>query len=518
MNVLLGVALTLLTQLQGWTQFTPSADTRIVYVSSSTGSDNNDGLSETSPKQTIAAGIELLRHEKPDWLLLKAGDTWHESLSRWQKSGRSETEKLLISYYGTGARPLLLTGNAGGIWTNMGGGTPPNIDHWAIVGLNFRPDTYNGHGACVGVELLKPTNDFLLEDCVLQGYSTNIVLFGFYGQQTHLSVRRCIVVDAYSLDVSNPQGIYVDNVSDLLLQENVFDHNGWLEGNENTATVFNHNVYIDNHTTNAIIENNIIANASSHGVQLRCNGRVTDNLFARNAIGLLVGTGSIPGVIADVRNNVIIDGKNINSSLLRGWGIILDNIQSGNVINNVIAHNVDGQFPQAVSLVGNSANSVGVLNVNFSNNTIFDWGWGVFMQGDSSQLHGLVWRRNAFQDHVSGEPLLEFTHQSSVGGMMWRKNTFYRQSGTQNNWMRVEGLDISFAEWQAMSNDQDSIAQNMNFVDVNRSVGSYNGTLGGIATHNALMQSVRNRPLHQWDPALSALYINTYIRRGFKQI
>lgn len=37
----------------GWTVLTPSADSRLVYVSSSTGNNSNDGLSPATPKQTI---------------------------------------------------------------------------------------------------------------------------------------------------------------------------------------------------------------------------------------------------------------------------------------------------------------------------------------------------------------------------------------------------------------------------------------------------------------------------------
>src|SRR5690606_36580387 len=58
----------------GWTILTPCADSRVVYVSSSQGNDAFDGLSEATPKRTIAAGYALLRDGYPDWLLLKSGD------------------------------------------------------------------------------------------------------------------------------------------------------------------------------------------------------------------------------------------------------------------------------------------------------------------------------------------------------------------------------------------------------------------------------------------------------------
>src|SRR6478735_7701128 len=61
----------------GWTVFAPSADTRIVYVSSSTGDDRTGVIGNLDhPYKTLAAGRSRLRNGKPDWLLLKKGDTW----------------------------------------------------------------------------------------------------------------------------------------------------------------------------------------------------------------------------------------------------------------------------------------------------------------------------------------------------------------------------------------------------------------------------------------------------------
>src|SRR5262245_41145774 len=98
----------------GWTVFTASSDTRVIYVSSSAGNDSNDGLSQSTPVKTLFKGVSLLRNGYPDWLRLKKGDSWtNESFSQYSaneygafcKSGRSPTEPMLISSYGTGARP-----------------------------------------------------------------------------------------------------------------------------------------------------------------------------------------------------------------------------------------------------------------------------------------------------------------------------------------------------------------------------------------------------------------------------
>ena len=94
----------------GFTTFTPSADTRIIYVSSSTGNDANNGLSANSAVATIAEGLSLIRNGSADQLLLKAGDTFvNQSFGYLDISGRSATEPIVISSYGSGPRPIIET-------------------------------------------------------------------------------------------------------------------------------------------------------------------------------------------------------------------------------------------------------------------------------------------------------------------------------------------------------------------------------------------------------------------------
>jgi len=120
----------------GWTVFKPSPDTHIIYVSSSGGNDRNDGRSQRTPVKTLARGYSLLRNGYPDWLLLKKGDTWiNEAFRVFQRSGRSAREPMLISSYGTGARPLLKTQTDIAI-ASMGG-TGRGGDFVALVGIEF---------------------------------------------------------------------------------------------------------------------------------------------------------------------------------------------------------------------------------------------------------------------------------------------------------------------------------------------------------------------------------------------
>ena len=117
----------------GWSIMTPSEDSRLIYVSSSAGDDEtaefyalrdvanvaNPGL--IKPFKTIAAANLSAREGLPDWIILRQGDVWELNELVRLKSGRSVTERSVITSYGqNGSRPIIKA-NANAafrIWSN----------------------------------------------------------------------------------------------------------------------------------------------------------------------------------------------------------------------------------------------------------------------------------------------------------------------------------------------------------------------------------------------------------------
>lgn len=75
------------------------------YVSSSTGDDANDGLTENTAFKTLARASEVVL-EAGDGILLKCGDVWTGETFMPQGSGTFE-EPVVIYSYGTGNRPVI---------------------------------------------------------------------------------------------------------------------------------------------------------------------------------------------------------------------------------------------------------------------------------------------------------------------------------------------------------------------------------------------------------------------------
>jgi hypothetical protein len=510
----------------GWTEFEPSADTLQIFVSSASGSDQADGLSPATAKKTIAAGKALVRHGYPDWLRLKRGDVWPEALGQWKTSGRSADEPMVVTTYGTArARPLLHTGSGDGLWITGGGGAPPVIKHVAFVGLHFQADTFTGSGDCVGARLLLPSIDILIEDCLVEGYATNLVFQGFGGRHADFRLRRSVIVDAFAIHGSgvHPQGLYAYAVDGLLIEENVFDHNGWSETVPGAgADIFSHNLYIDNDNTGVVVRRNIIANASSHGLQLRPGGQATDNLFVRNSIALSVGGGNNPepgGVLAEVRKNVILDAKDISAGQPRGWGMWFGNIAAAEVAQNVIANNALGTQPLGIALdgayVGDVGPSAGVHNVVLAANIVFDWGWSLVVVGDGQQVTRVTMLANDLQDATHPAPLIFHDQPATLGAFSSAANRFFAVLLPDPEWTQIGPVAVPINQWTNLIGDSTSVSAQAAYADPHRSIASYQASLGKLPSLSAFLAEARKQGAASWRPEYTAANVNQYIRAGF---
>jgi hypothetical protein len=522
---------------EGWTVFTANSQTRKVYVSSSGGQDSNNGLSESSPKRTIAAGKELLRNGSPDWLLLKCGDTWTESIGKWGLSGRSATEPILIGSYGTGARPFLRTGISPGIITDWH--TNPN--YVAIVGLHMLPHLYDGSNANVkGIEWLRHTDSLLIENCFIERYTTNIVIQGTNEsvptsgtRHKSVRIRRNILVDSFNCNNSGSggantsQAIYAYGVDGLLIEENVMDHNGWIDGIPGSIpTWVRHNGYIANGNTGVVLRGNIIA--SSDGVMMRSGGLVEENLYLQNYNAILYGLGIEPepaGVTGTIRRNVVLDGRDYgdgNGNPLPG-GLCIDigNVVNSTVEGNIFAHNTTGTGPRPIQI--HDAHGAGswrvIENTTFSNNIIYDWGGNLIdiqtaEGGQSQQPVNLQFTGNTLQGSGADGILVAHSVPASVPGVSAGENKFF-STRAASEWFRIGGRNQDLAQWKLQVRDTTSAARQVQFPDPNRTIASYGATIGKTPSLAAFLAEARLQSKANWRPAYTAAAVNAYIRAGF---
>jgi hypothetical protein len=450
-----------------WTDFTPSLDTRMVFVSSQ-GNDSNDGLSQVTPVRTIARGKSLIRHGYPDWLLFRRGDVWDAPIGAWVASGRSAAEPIVIGSYGPGAtRPLFRTGGASGITFTGGGSAPPTMDHVAVVGLEFYADardpaspTYVGPGQWPsrGLQYLRPGENLLIEDCAFRMYSSNIVVEGEGSGLRGLKIRRCVLADAYGLSgVYYGHGLYMYNAHNVVIEGNVIDRNGWENGPGLQASIYTHNIYIQQLNSNVTLRRNLIARAGSHGVQLRSGGTIVDNVFVRNGISILVGgDAGTTNPNNEVIGNVVLNGSDISSTAPRGWGIDASHLPAITVRDNLIVQN-NGSFQ-----IGLNFNSVVAASV--TQNTWVQWNGGNLQQ--SATWPGFVVDRNILSQGTA------FASNRLAGAVPFEQSS--------------------------------------------RSLGAFDARIGGSGSTDNFLEGARRQSRRRWLPAYTAPAVANWMREGFR--
>jgi hypothetical protein len=529
-RVLLSVTLT----SDGWTQFSQEAGDRIVYVSSSQGKDGNSGLTSAHPVKTIAKATSLMREGYGDWMLLKNGDTFYDCFSNWTFSGKSADDPMLIGAYGPGERPIVKSGTHYGF--AFGGVT---VKHVAIDGIFFYASTRDPYSSdfvspevgAYGVQSVWPVDDLLIEDCRFRDYQFNLSITGHYSPSGKVRLRRNVVEDAYST-TGRSEGLYMSNIKNVLLEDNIFDHDGWNEEIKGAqATIFNHDAYLSESNTNVVIRGNIFANASSHGLQARSGGKIQGNLFLRDPIGCLFGIGQTVaddgGSQGDVSGNIFLETGTIDGAG-RGWGLEIGNIKNGGttiVRNNIFAqdhqpHYAAIKLTTGGGVVVNTLDAVGVNDLTIENNIIYKWDKGLSIDpalysGGTGQnsLSNLIIRNNDFQNIYTGQMIISGAdadpRQEHFGG------NHYYNPGPTNAWFSNANQTVGWDTWYAKL-DKTSTRRKMKYFNPERTVETYNLELGGRPTLGSFMTQARLQSRRYWRDAYTSQSLIEYIRQGFR--
>jgi len=476
----------------GWTVVTPSSDSQTIYVSSS-GSNAYDGLSPAfttgvhGPKQTIAAGVALLRNNMPDELLIEGGDSFNEGLNLGALSGRSASEPILVSTYGGSTdRPIL------GGEISIGGGS-----HVVVLNLNVV------QGRAAGVSGASVSgSDILLEDCRFDGGQWQGIGIGGTPQSINIRARRNVIYQVTG------HGFFIGLVDTLLIEENViYDifsaaccdaHGMYGARGDDTTGAGSSNV-----TTNGNLVFIDQADATmGNGIMLRTGGIARGNVIVGPKwTGITMGECNDSGGYSSshpcfgtngpavIDNNLLLDAPGgmalaykaayiqtptqvTNNIVLRGGGIQVGSDQA------VIANNI---------VVGDEA--------SFS-----------LMPGD-----GMSWNSNSFlyTGSISHLAWLQCTPSQDSGGTCAN----FSASGNRYYPWSEGNTNMSFNTWAADTRETGT-STSFSFVDPIRSLGTYNGTLGGAATTRAFFETAAAQSKYNYDPRYTASAAIAYIRAG----
>ncbi len=540
----------------GFTQFTPSANTRIIYVSSSLGNDAWDGLSQSQPKQTIQAGLAEARIGYPDWVLLKAGDVWNiTSTIGIYAGGVSMAEPFRLGRYGSGPRPKISPGfgshgfPVGGLhfW---GGGVGSNRRYVAVNGLEITSAVWNGaNGDPTGLIASDPAaiaaidvSHMLIEDVACHNFVTGLVFQAFEQANSmtleNFKLRRSHFYNNYKVGpASRAAGAYIAHTNGLLIEENYFDQNRYNFAVGSFSTVFQRNLYIQDNNRNVRQIANVHSRSGSE-IQQRSGGVAHNNLFLSNmGYGLMFARGldGLPASILPeaIRYNVTIDSQNLmvypNPTATppvtyepRGVAIGLgsnDTLVYSNIIKDrtTIA---ESSFMTGIEVKLNASRNL------LYNNIIYNWWHPTAPQSKA------IWLQDGAQNNI----LLNNELQMPNGGMLIQRgsipggafpsavfqgNRYHSALSTPFGIPSLPAGLINFGAWLAHSGEQGAQNAPIPYPAPGRNSATYMSYLAslGIVTQphtlEGLLLEMKQQRQGYWRPELTASAFNNYIRAGF---
>jgi hypothetical protein len=539
----------------GWSRLTPSNDSRLIYVSSSEGDDatattylpgdNEIGddpfnpVAAIKPYASIDEALTQTREGYPDYILLKRGDTWTTTRAIAIRAGRSSAERSVLSYYGSNsARPAV----------KPYGVNLDDASYSAVVGIRFSASQRNPASAdFVGLESVANDSGFhmlggygnslvghvLIEDCLFEWFAGNSIQSGVDNGGPVLSdvvVRRNIIANNYST-LSHSQGIFSAWAS-VLLEENVFDHNGWyrqaFSGStkaDAVATMFNHNTYFAE-SRDTIFRKNIFIRSSSINNKFTSNTTsgtnqvlawnilVDNNLYIDGEIGISLGGNKDQDNGPRwrdiyVTNNVMMHiGRSQPTNRTLGWGLEIDDWDGGLVKGNIFTSWGD-------DVVGNTyaINTRGdTSNVEYSDNIVYHLLGGPLIKFVDGALNtGTAF----FDNEVNGEEddRLMYYGLTETGG--FHDNHFF-STADQSAWFALDGVrTASLDDYRSASGDTSSVASAPGYVDPDRTIETYLTSLGYATDTDSFVAELKLQSKYSWREDLTADRINAYIRQGF---
>lgn len=524
-------------QKDGWTTYETPVDGNVYYVSSSTGSDSNDGLSPETAYATLAKAFEKYQRNGAynDFILFKRGDVFESDFSvNWGRySGVSASQPMLVGSYGTAAeRPRLeLIGQK----TVLG-----EVNNWAFIGLDFyfpaadpKSSKYDPNRKGQGLSFVGNMNGLLFEDVRFQYGQFNIqgVINEGVGYGQNVEIRRSQIAYSWSENgCSNgkAQGLYLFNIRNMTIDQTYFLHNGWSPTEaQGCANMFNHNLYataMQDFTVKDSIflhSSSISFKVSAFGPNEDVPGKTYENLLVENSffsdseIGISMGGN---GNDADRINNSVIRG-NVFSELGSDnatnrnfhWGIEVMGNRGSLIEGNYLVNS--NQNTNSVGIRVGYKDFAGNTDVTIRNNTFYDYAPSAIAIAPfkTSSNVQFVANRVVVNSAPRDEACMIRAADGMDPGVSFSQNQYRSPLGS---WACIQRDRLTFAQWKA-AHEPTASEFTGTFVDPGRTLTSY-ATYLGYPSEAALEQAMLNNHKHNWDDRLTGDALTQYVKDGYK--
>ncbi|MDD4225869.1 MAG: PKD domain-containing protein [Mariniphaga sp.] len=444
------------TDEHGWTVLLPAANTRIYYVDATLGNDATARYYEASSFTDVRNPGEVNAYKT----ITAATNAAREGYPDWILLKRGEEWK---------------NESLGRFRSGQNANNPIIISYYGTTGdrpLIKNTENFIDHNG-------KTKSNFVLHGLHIYNYRHDPNSPDFNPDQTGKTLRL----------VGSGENILIE---DCKLNFNEIVVQGY-DGKYRNVSI-RRSIILDNYYKNSAKDNNSrpsgIFASEVHGL------RIEQCVFDHNG-----WNEDVPGAAANMYNHNLYltyncSGKEVINNIitrgaaqglqLRGCGIVEENL----FVQNAVAMNLGYHGHQSVY------DTIAIAK----NNVILE-GRQMDPEGITGGLStGAVWGIWTSYERFLVENNIIANKIASING-----NAFPIDNGAITDYVN----NIVY-KWDNNKNMNDP-----QWIDPNRSVGSYHGFLGKTETLEAFLKEVRNRPLAEWPEEYEAKTVNNYIREGF---
>lgn len=476
-------------QAAGWSPITADPGLRWVHVDSQAGNDLAGGT-PLDPLRTI----EAAQAKGFDVLALRAGRAWDCVRTIHLSQDRGPT---WIVPWGEGPRPQLRFADVGAVDLH---GSDVTIIGVSFVCTGVVTDELAQCGIG-GVGFSRPMSRLLIEDCEIRGWFKGIVADVFTAPEARdWRIRRSVIADCYQTGSAHAAGAYFAGIDGLLIEECVFDHNGWRTDIEAARpNIFRRNLYVQSNCARVELRGNVFARSGAEGAQVRAGGLAAENLFLLNGVSGLYMAG--PAII---RGNAVLDSRNLDANTQRGTGIDAGDVTDGQIIGNVCAHRSTPGTYGILGIVTPHRPSPAFI---VGDNAVHDWQWeGV---GAAYAIMAPVrFARNHAYAMRNGCVILTPTLDAWPAGLA--ALNVYGAAIERPVWIEGQGRAAGLSDWKTAAGE---IGSDMaGTAAAFPTIGDYAGSLGLPPSLDGFLAAARGQSYADWRPALTGAGASGWFR------
>ncbi len=556
----------------GYTKFKPSVDSQVIYVSTQGGASctaipasqaGADIFRPTNAVPTcndISEAKRLLRAGYPDFLLFRRGETWNRfpGYFEFNMRGRSKSELMVVGSYAPASdtsaasrqRPRFVNvptasgdGGEGGVFLLSHTGHP--VRNVAITDLDIFLNTEDGNipeerfGLRVNSYGSGEISNVLIENMKFSRFNILTMTNQTGGPRLNtIAFRKNLVLDGLIYGPSNRGGGLLGDGDFTLIEENIFDRNGWRTASGPIGTGAHpssgHAVYCE-YTPGDVYNSRLLKNVFMRNTSVKFGslgeGPVKDNTWIQNAIALI----ECCRENQVVENNVITETLDYDSSHPRGMGMYVSSDGPLLVKRNLLVHGAGGRDPKAMTF------NPGIDLLTIEDNTVSNWcststqypglAFELTRGPNDPENRNLTMRNNTFdQTCQAGTRGIAMQAGGEIGVLnhptfSYSNNRYYTADQTRVHW-DMNGW-YSFQEWLAVeptasfgqANFPSRFTDTATFVTLLRSLGVIQAPRDypyrDLAAIPVLANAMREQSKWNYKPELTADFFNNYMRNAF---